>query len=126
MACANLTAAYLHRRTLRELVRRLLDCKPLDIEMAAQTDLIDQIEWRALECLNANPEHTVNNALKQVRRSATHDTQQRLFPSSKLHHRVRQLQRVAAQGYREDDGLYLESDTDEQLLLHIPFQTGQL
>ncbi|KAK9848842.1 hypothetical protein WJX84_010986 [Apatococcus fuscideae] len=26
------------------------------------------------------------------------------------------------QGYREDDGLYLESDTDEQLLLHITFQ----
>lgn len=28
------------------------------------------------------------------------------------------------QGYRHDDGLYLESDTDEQLLLHISFQTG--
>jgi len=26
------------------------------------------------------------------------------------------------QGYREDDGLYVESDTDEQLLIHIPFQ----
>lgn len=25
------------------------------------------------------------------------------------------------QGYREDDGLFLESDTDEQLLVHIPF-----
>lgn len=25
------------------------------------------------------------------------------------------------QGYREDAGLYLESDTDEQLLVHIPF-----
>ena len=25
------------------------------------------------------------------------------------------------QGYREDDGLLLESDTDEQLLIHIPF-----
>jgi hypothetical protein len=25
------------------------------------------------------------------------------------------------QGYREDDGLFLESDTDEQLLIHIPF-----
>ncbi|KAK9821423.1 hypothetical protein WJX81_003107 [Elliptochloris bilobata] len=25
------------------------------------------------------------------------------------------------QGYREDDGLWLESDTDEQLLLHIQF-----
>ena len=28
------------------------------------------------------------------------------------------------QGYREDDGLYLESDTDEQLLIHIPFQNA--
>lgn len=28
------------------------------------------------------------------------------------------------QGYREDDGLYLESDTDEQLLLNIPFNQG--
>lgn len=26
------------------------------------------------------------------------------------------------QGYREDGGLLLESDTDEQLLLHVPFQ----
>ncbi|KAG1676058.1 hypothetical protein FOA52_014923 [Chlamydomonas sp. UWO 241] len=26
------------------------------------------------------------------------------------------------QGYREDDGLYLESDADEQLLVNIPFQ----
>lgn len=25
------------------------------------------------------------------------------------------------QGYREDDGLYLESDADEQLLINIPF-----
>lgn len=25
------------------------------------------------------------------------------------------------QGYREDEGLYLESDADEQLLLNIPF-----
>eukprot|EP00887_Chlorella_sp_A99_P001062 scaffold14.g1062.t1 len=30
----------------------------------------------------------------------------------------------ARQGYREDDGLYLESDTDEQLLIHIPFNTA--
>lgn len=28
------------------------------------------------------------------------------------------------QGYREDDNLFLESDTDEQLLLHIPFNQG--
>lgn len=29
---------------------------------------------------------------------------------------------VLKQGYREDDGLVLESDTDEQILIHIPFQ----
>jgi hypothetical protein len=28
---------------------------------------------------------------------------------------------VALQGYREDELLLLESDTDEQLLIHIPF-----
>ncbi|CAK0785733.1 hypothetical protein CVIRNUC_008944 [Coccomyxa viridis] len=28
---------------------------------------------------------------------------------------------TSATGYREDEGLYLESDTDEQLLIHIPF-----
>ena len=29
-------------------------------------DLLDSIEWRAVECLNANPAHGVENALKQV------------------------------------------------------------
>ncbi|EIE19587.1 DUF1000-domain-containing protein [Coccomyxa subellipsoidea C-169] len=33
----------------------------------------------------------------------------------------RNIGNALKQGYREDDGLYLESDTDEQLLLHIPF-----
>ena len=32
------------------------------------------------------------------------------------------FENVLKQGYREDDGLVLESDTDEQVLIHIPFQ----
>mmetsp|Transcript_14068 Transcript_14068/g.42463 ORF Transcript_14068/g.42463 Transcript_14068/m.42463 type:complete len:167 (-) Transcript_14068:97-597(-) len=31
---------------------------------------------------------------------------------------------VLKQGYRDDPGLVLESDTDEQLLIHIPFQNA--
>ncbi|CAA0815587.1 PITH domain-containing protein [Striga hermonthica] len=31
------------------------------------------------------------------------------------------LPNALKQGYREDDGLYLESDADEQLLIYIPF-----
>ena len=34
------------------------------------------------------------------------------------------LQLGALQGYRDDQGLYLESDTDDQLLIHIPFNQG--
>lgn len=65
----------------------------LDLQMAAYgKDLLDSIDFRAVECLNSNPKHPIGNALKQ--------------------------------GYREDDGLYLESDTDEQLLIHIPFNTA--
>lgn len=70
--------------------------------MAAQTDLIDQIEWRALECLNANPEHTVNNALKQARRAVTHNRQQEASVgglkdgTSQSVYLVNQLQRIAA------------------------------
>ena len=30
------------------------------------------------------------------------------------------------QGYREDDGMFLESDTDEQLLIQIAFNMGEL
>ena len=55
----------------------------------AQRDLLELIEFSSLECLNQQPAHGIENALKQ--------------------------------GYREDDGLYLESDTDEQLLVNIRF-----
>jgi len=57
--------------------------------MAAQADLLEYVDFRSVECLNQQPAHAIENALKQ--------------------------------GYREDQGLYLESDTDEQLLIHIPF-----
>jgi len=29
------------------------------------TDLLDSIDWSAVECLNQNPAHGVENALKQ-------------------------------------------------------------
>lgn len=31
------------------------------------------------------------------------------------------IENVLKQGYREDDALLLQSDTDEQLLVHVPF-----
>ena len=37
------------------------------LSMTTQTDLIEQIDWKSVECLNAHPDHGVNNALKQVR-----------------------------------------------------------
>lgn len=33
---------------------------------------------------------------------------------------------LCTQGYRDDAGIVLESDTDEQLLIQIPFQQGAL
>ncbi len=30
------------------------------------TDLLDMIDWSCVECLNQNPSHSLNNALKQV------------------------------------------------------------
>lgn len=55
----------------------------------AQKDLLDAIDFSALECLNEQPSHSAANVLKQ--------------------------------GYREDDGLYLESEADEQLLINVHF-----
>lgn len=36
----------------------------------------------------------------------------------------RKSTKTTTQGYREDAGLFLESDTDEQLLINIPFTQG--
>lgn len=55
----------------------------------AQKDLLEFVDFHVLECLNQQPNHTVDHVLKQ--------------------------------GYRDDAGLFLESDTDEQLLLNVPF-----
>ena len=90
------------------------------LSMATQTDLIEQIDWKSVECLNAHPDHGVNNALKQVRHRSSCKIRSSHSQLCCKPRRVRPL----LQGYREDDGLYLESDTDEQLLLHISFQTG--
>lgn len=35
------------------------------------------------------------------------------------------LANALKQGYRDDEKLYLESDTDEQLLIHIPFNQSK-
>ena len=32
----------------------------------AMTDVLDMIDWSCVECLNQNPSHSLNNALKQV------------------------------------------------------------
>jgi hypothetical protein len=31
------------------------------------TDLLELVDWKATECLNESPEHTLQNVLKQVR-----------------------------------------------------------
>lgn len=60
--------------------------------MAAQVqDLLDNIDFRSVECLNQK-----NNGVDHVLK----------------------------QGYRDDGGLVMESDTDEQLIIHIPFQNS--
>lgn len=34
--------------------------------MAAQADLLEYVDFRAVECLNQQPAHAIENALKQV------------------------------------------------------------
>ena len=112
----------------------------------AGAELLDYISWPSVECLNAQPDHGAANALKQVLPAATlcsivsHctalDQSQggAALVDSRLAHckawtlrlmpTLQPLTYVCWQGYREDDGLWLESDTDEQLLLHIQFNQG--
>ena len=51
-------------------------------------------------------------------------SRRRRLPASSALTCVKSHSPFPEQGYREDDGLYLESDTDEQLLIHIPFNTA--
>ncbi|CAN0829444.1 PITH domain-containing protein At3g04780 [Linum grandiflorum] len=68
-----------------------------------QVDLVDFVDWSGVECLNYNSAHPIANALKQVMILLGFCFE------------------LLKQGYREDDGLNLESDADEQLLIYIPF-----
>ena len=86
----------------------------LSASMAA--DLQDTIDWSGTFCLNALPAHPISNAIKQVivRVIAIEHLQQRSRGPASM------------QGYREDDGMFVESDTDEQLLIQITFNMGEL
>ena len=112
-------------------------------------DLLDYIDFRALEALNVQPGRGVENALKQVRgrgvcgreRGETLSPWPRSWPF--LEEGPRKLSAACAppapfltpfsrtppppsphsipQGPRDDARLFAESDTDDQLLLNIPF-----
>lgn len=84
-------------------------------------DLNELIDWSAVECLNQQPDHSIQNALKQARRGGAHGWGAVGQPAGRTAAQqalpfCMPVRLFTLQGYREDDGLYLESDTDEQLL----------
>lgn len=76
------------------------------------TDLNSAIDWSSVECLNATG---AENVLKQVRVLCHH------APMGAVGSAFNDV--IYLQGYRDDEGLLLESQVDEQVLLHIPFQS---
>jgi hypothetical protein len=95
----------------------------------SQKDLLEHVDLSAAECLNENPQKPLAYAMKQGYAASNPSIQPRRvlaarrassslagFPNPKP-----QAGGFLALSYREDDGLALESDADEQLLIHIPF-----
>ena len=58
-----LTAVHAAHRCPLQLVDQLSTPR-----MAAGKDLLDSVDWKSVECLNAKPDRPLENALKQVRR----------------------------------------------------------
>lgn len=50
------------------LISFLLHALTLQKTSLTMVDLLDQITWPSVECLNAHPDHSLDNALKQVGR----------------------------------------------------------
>jgi hypothetical protein len=90
----------------------------------------EYIDFRAVEVLNAKPDKGVENALKQVcswgrppslpPSLPSHLSLSSTSPSIKKK-KTFNAPPLSQQGYRDDGALFLESDTDDQLLVNIPF-----
>ena len=108
--------------------------RPLLCPDPPMADLSEFIDWRALEALNVKQDKGVENALKQVRGRAGPRSRSLSPPPSLslslMHRRPRppgppplpsHTHTHTHQGYRDDGGLFAESDCDAEVLLNIPF-----